>query len=75
MIMNGFDRQFAVSVLLFAIAASGILAGLFFLVLLTGPAGCAALLGAVAVFLRWFYRGRRPDLPPEGPSALWISGD
>ena len=73
--MRGFDRQFAMSVLLFAIAASGFLAGLFLLVRQTGPAGGLALLGAVAVFLRWFYRGRRPDLPPEGPSARWISCD
>ena len=73
--MRGFDRQFAVSALLFAFAASGFLAGLFLLVRRTGPAGGLALFGVVGVFLRWFYGGRRPDLPPEGTSARWISGD
>jgi len=73
--MNAFDRQYAVSVFLFAAAAAGILAILFLLALRTGLAGCAAVAAILAVFLGWFYRGRRPDLPPEGPSASWTVGD
>jgi hypothetical protein len=72
--MKAWDRQFAMSILLFTAAAAVFLAGLYLLVRRTGLAGCAVLLGVLAAFLRWFYRGKRPDLPPEGHSDRWISG-
>lgn len=69
------DRQFTMSVLLFAMSAAVFLAGLYVLARRTGLAGIVVLLGTAAAFLLWFYRGKRPDLPPEGHSARWISGD
>jgi hypothetical protein len=73
--VKGRDRQFGKSLLAFAVSVSVFLAGLYLLVLLTGPAGCVVLFGAAGAFLWWFYRGRRPDLPPEGVSARWNTGD
>jgi hypothetical protein len=69
--VKGCDRQFGISLLAFATSASVFLAGLYLFVRRTGLAGCVVLFAAVGAFLWWFYRGRRPDLPPEGQSSRW----
>ncbi len=73
--MKGCNRQFGRSLLAFTLSVSAFLAGLYLLVLRTGLAGCVVLFGAAGAFLWWFYRGKRPDLPPGGQSARWNPGD
>jgi len=61
-----FDRQFLSSLLGFLAAAAAFLGILFVLAWRTGAAGFLVLAGTVGGILCWFYRGRRPDMPPKG---------
>ncbi|MFA6149656.1 MAG: hypothetical protein WC899_15785 [bacterium] len=54
--------RYAISLLVSAVVAAGVLSGLLLFVLWTGWAGAAGILSAVGIFLAWFYSGRRPDL-------------
>jgi hypothetical protein len=41
----------------------GVLSGIALFVLWAGWIGAAGILSAAGIFLAWFYKGRRPDLP------------
>jgi hypothetical protein len=56
------------SLLVFAVAGTLFLTGLFFLAWLSGLLGLFFLSGVVGIFLCWFYRGKRADLPPSKQS-------
>ncbi|MCR4310175.1 MAG: hypothetical protein NUW14_09230 [Deltaproteobacteria bacterium] len=54
--------RYAISLIVSAVVAAGVLSGLLLFVLWAGWAGAAGILSVVGIFLVWFYRGRRPDL-------------
>ena len=54
--------RYAISLLVSAVVAAGILSGLLLFVVWAGWAGAAGILSVVGIFLAWFYKGRRPDL-------------
>jgi hypothetical protein len=58
------EPRYAISLVVFAATAAGVLAGLLLFVLWAGWAGAAGIVSVVGIFLAWFYRGRRPDLGP-----------
>ncbi|OIP35019.1 MAG: hypothetical protein AUK27_05750 [Deltaproteobacteria bacterium CG2_30_66_27] len=58
------EPRYAISLVVSAVVAAGVLSGLFLFVLWAGWAGAAGILSVVGIFLAWFYRGRRPDLGP-----------
>jgi hypothetical protein len=53
--------RYGISLAVSALAAAGVLSGLFLFVLWAGWGGAAGILSAAGILLAWFYRGRRPD--------------
>ena len=60
------DRQYFISLVLFAVASVATFTGFVSLLLWLGWPGLVLLLAIVAGFLTWFYWGPRADLKPEG---------
>jgi hypothetical protein len=56
------EPRYAISLVVSAAVAAGVLSGLLLFVLWAGWAGAAGILSVVGIFLVWFYRGRRSDL-------------
>jgi hypothetical protein len=56
--------RYAISLVVSAVVAAGVLSGLLLFVSWAGWAGAAGILSVVGIILAWFYRGRRPDLGP-----------
>lgn len=54
--------RYAISLVVSAVVAAGVLSGLLLFVSWAGWAGAAGILSIAGIFLAWFYRGRRPDL-------------
>ncbi|HEX9191610.1 MAG TPA: hypothetical protein VF847_05900 [Candidatus Deferrimicrobiaceae bacterium] len=67
--MNGFDRQFVASLAASAVAGALLLGGVCLFAWAAGFPGLVLLLAIAGGALRWFYRGRRSDLPPSKPAG------
>ncbi|MCL5885163.1 MAG: hypothetical protein M1377_07505 [Deltaproteobacteria bacterium] len=65
MAIKAHKRRYVVSLILSAVAATGVLSGSFLFVWWTGWGGAAGILTAAGMFLAWFYKGKRPDLVPR----------
>ncbi len=59
------DRQYCISIAVFAFAAIAILGGIVSLLFWLGWPGLMGLVVLTGTWLAWFYWGSRPDLNPR----------